>query len=87
MPDLDEKVDMITLQQGTTNVYFKMSLAKNAPQDMNQLQERTGKCIKDEESMRKPNSQFDNEKKTCFKRLRSLKTQPRESLGQNSQNM
>ena len=35
--DLDEKVAMIALQQGTTDVYFKMSLAKHAPQDMNQL--------------------------------------------------
>ena len=43
VPDLDEKVAMIALQQGTTDVYFKMSLAKHAPQDMNQLQERAGK--------------------------------------------
>ena len=31
VPDLDEKVAMIALQQGTTDVYFKMSLAKHAP--------------------------------------------------------
>ena len=63
VPDLDEKVAMIALQQGTTDVYFKMSLAKHAPQDMNQLQERAGKYIKAEESMRKSHPQPDNDKK------------------------
>ena len=51
--DLDEKVAMISVQQGTTDVHFKMSLAKYSPQDMNQLQERTGKYIKVEENMKK----------------------------------
>ena len=46
VPDLDEKVAMIALQQGTTDVYFKMSLAKHTLQDMNQLQERVDKYIK-----------------------------------------
>ena len=51
--DLYEKVAMIALQQGTVDVYFKMFLAKHTPQDMNQLQERDGKYIKAEESMKK----------------------------------
>ena len=40
-----------------------MSLAKNAPQDMNQLQERADKYIKDEVSMRKSNPHPDNGQK------------------------
>ena len=60
---LDEKVAMIALQQGTTDVYFKMSLSKHASQDMNQLQERAGKYIKAEESMKKSHPQPDNDKK------------------------
>ena len=63
VPDLDEKVVMIALQQGTTDVYFKMSLAKQAPQDMNQLQKRADKYIKAEESMKKSHPQPDNDKK------------------------
>ncbi|KAK1397108.1 hypothetical protein POM88_006971 [Heracleum sosnowskyi] len=31
IPDLDNKVAMIALQQGTTDVFFKMSLAKHPP--------------------------------------------------------
>ena len=38
VPDLDEKVAMIALQQGTIDVYFKRSLAKHPPEDMNFLQ-------------------------------------------------
>ena len=56
VPDLDEKVAMIALQQGTTNVYFKRSLAKHPPEDMNLLQHRAGKSIKAEESMKKTTS-------------------------------
>ena len=51
--DLDEKVAMIALQQGTTDVYFKRSLTKHPPEDMNLLQHRAGKYIKAEESMKK----------------------------------
>ena len=50
--DLEEKVAMIALQQGTKNEYFKMSLAKRAPESLLQLQERAGKYIKAEESMK-----------------------------------
>ena len=32
VPDLDEKVAMIALQQGTTDTFFKRSLAKQAPE-------------------------------------------------------
>ena len=53
VPDLDKKVAMIALQQGTIDVYFKMSLSKHAPQDMNQLQERPGKYIKADEDHEK----------------------------------
>ena len=40
VPDLDEKVAMIALQQGMTDTFFKRSLSKKAPEDMNALQER-----------------------------------------------
>ncbi|KAL8091612.1 hypothetical protein AgCh_034025 [Apium graveolens] len=53
VPDLDDKVAMIALQQGTRDEFFKMSLAKRPPESMMQLQERAGKYIKVEESMRK----------------------------------
>ena len=53
VPDLDQKVAMIALQQGTTDDNFRRSLAKRAPDNMNELQERAGKYIKAEESMRK----------------------------------
>ncbi|KAL8108705.1 hypothetical protein AgCh_008657 [Apium graveolens] len=53
VPDLDDKVAMIALQQGTRDEFFKMSLAKRPPESMLQLQERAGKYIKVEESMRK----------------------------------
>ncbi|XP_063942760.1 uncharacterized protein LOC135150403 [Daucus carota subsp. sativus] len=53
VPDLDQKVAMIALQQGTTDDNFRRSLAKRAPNNMNELQERAGKYIKAEESMRK----------------------------------
>ncbi|KAL8125842.1 hypothetical protein AgCh_013223 [Apium graveolens] len=53
VPDLDDKVAMIALQQGTRDEFFKMSLAKRPPENMLQLQERAGKYIKVEESMRK----------------------------------
>ena len=63
VPDLDEKLAMIALQKGTTYVYFKMSIAKHAPQDMNQSQERAVKYIKAEKSMRKSHPQPDNKKR------------------------
>ncbi|XP_074374282.1 uncharacterized protein LOC141714677 [Apium graveolens] len=44
---------MISLQQGTRNEFFKMSLAKRPPERMLQLQDRAGKYIKVEESMKK----------------------------------
>ena len=53
VPDLDEKVAMIALQQGTTDPYFKRSLAKHPPENMLLLQDRAGKYIKAEESMKK----------------------------------
>ncbi|KAL8109295.1 hypothetical protein AgCh_025408 [Apium graveolens] len=53
VPDLDDKVAMIALQQGTRDEFFKMSLAKRPPESMLQLQDRVGKYIKVEESMRK----------------------------------
>ncbi|KAK1393811.1 hypothetical protein POM88_012867 [Heracleum sosnowskyi] len=51
IPDLDNKVAMIALQQGTTYVFFKMSLAKNPPESMAELQQRAA-----EESMKKTNT-------------------------------
>nr|XP_017233105.1 PREDICTED: uncharacterized protein LOC108207158 [Daucus carota subsp. sativus] len=56
VPDLDQKVAMIALQQGTTDDNFRRSLAKRAPDNMNDLQERAGKYIKAEESLRKSQS-------------------------------
>ena len=53
VPDLDHKVAMISLQQGTTDDNLRRSLAKRAPDNMNELQERAEKYIKAEESMRK----------------------------------
>ncbi|XP_074351307.1 uncharacterized protein LOC141690399 [Apium graveolens] len=53
VPDLDDKVAMIALQQGTRDEFFKMSLAKRPPESMLQLQDRAGKYIKGEESMKK----------------------------------
>lgn len=49
--DLDEKVVMLVLHQGTLNDYFKMSLIKHSPENM--LKERVGKYIKTEENMKK----------------------------------
>lgn len=54
VPDLDEKIVTIALQQGTMNEHFKMSLAKHPPKSMLKLQERGGKYIKAEQSMKKP---------------------------------
>jgi hypothetical protein len=51
--DLENKIAMVALQNGTTNLYFKMSLAKHPPEDMAELQQRAGKYIKAEDSMRK----------------------------------
>ncbi|XP_074330471.1 uncharacterized protein LOC141667730 [Apium graveolens] len=51
--DLDDKVAMVALQQGTRDEFFKMSLAKRSPKSMIQLQDRAGKYIKVEESMKK----------------------------------
>ncbi|KAK1370584.1 hypothetical protein POM88_036676 [Heracleum sosnowskyi] len=53
VPDLEDKVAMIALQQGTTDDHFKRSLEKHPPERMLQLQDRAGKYIKAEESMRK----------------------------------
>ena len=53
VPDLDQKVAMIALQQGTTDDNLRRSLAKRAPDNMNELQERAEKYIKAEESMGK----------------------------------
>ncbi|XP_074336497.1 uncharacterized protein LOC141673649 [Apium graveolens] len=53
VPNLDDKVAMIALQQGTRDGLFKMSLAKHPPESMMQLQDRAGKYIKVEESMKK----------------------------------
>nr|XP_017228849.1 PREDICTED: uncharacterized protein LOC108204072 [Daucus carota subsp. sativus] len=44
---------MIALQQGTRDDNFRRSLAKRAPENMNELQERAGKYIKAEESLKK----------------------------------
>ena len=38
---------MIVLQEGTTNMFFKRSFAKQAPEDMNALQETRGKPTED----------------------------------------
>ena len=51
---------MIALQPGTTDTFFKRSLAKQAPEDMNALQERVRKYIKAEESLRKYTHEVDN---------------------------
>ena len=51
--DLDQKVAMIALQHGTTYDNFRRSLAKKAPDNMNELQKREGKYIKVKESLRK----------------------------------
>ncbi|KAK1401684.1 hypothetical protein POM88_001289 [Heracleum sosnowskyi] len=53
VPDLEDKVAMIALQQGTTDDHFKRSLAKHPPESMLTLQDRADKYIKAEESMRK----------------------------------
>ncbi|XP_074378459.1 uncharacterized protein LOC141719996 [Apium graveolens] len=53
VPDLDDKVAMISLQQGTRDEFFKMSLAKRPPKSMLQLQDRAEKYIKVEKSMKK----------------------------------
>ncbi|XP_063948020.1 uncharacterized protein LOC135152114 [Daucus carota subsp. sativus] len=66
VPDLDQKVAMIALQQGTTDDNFRRSLAKRAPDNMNDLQERAGKYIKAEESLRK--SQSNQGPNTNFKK-------------------
>ncbi|XP_074324196.1 uncharacterized protein LOC141661095 [Apium graveolens] len=53
VPDLDDKVAVIALQQGTRDEFFKMSLAKCPPESMMQLQDRARKYIKVGESMKK----------------------------------
>ena len=63
VPDMDSRVAMIALQRGTTNDDFRKSLAKKAPESMNALQERAGKYIKVEESMKRayhPQAQNNN---------------------------
>lgn len=49
--DLEDKVDMMALQQGTTDDHFKRSLAERPLESMLKLQDREGKYIKAEESM------------------------------------
>ncbi|KAL8103407.1 hypothetical protein AgCh_027832 [Apium graveolens] len=49
----DYLIVIIALQQGTRDEFFKMSLDKRPPESMLQLQDRAGKYIKVEESMRK----------------------------------
>ncbi|XP_063942645.1 uncharacterized protein LOC135150313 [Daucus carota subsp. sativus] len=66
VPDLDQKVAMIALQQGTTDDNFRRSLAKRSPDNMNDLQERAGKYIKAEESLIK--SQSNQGPNTNFKK-------------------
>ena len=58
--DLDEKVAMIALQKGMNDTFFKRSLAKKAPEDMNALQERDEKYIKAKKSLRKETHLADN---------------------------
>ncbi|XP_074355876.1 uncharacterized protein LOC141695536 [Apium graveolens] len=53
VPNLDDKVAMISLQQGTRYEFFKMSLAKHPLESILQLQDRAGKYIKVKESMKK----------------------------------
>ncbi|XP_074351596.1 uncharacterized protein LOC141690719 [Apium graveolens] len=53
VPDLDDNVAMIALQQGPRDEFFKMSLAKSPSETMLQLQDKAGKYIKVEESMKK----------------------------------
>ena len=60
VPDLEEKVALIALQQGTTDTFFERPLTKKAPEDMNALQERAGKYIKADESLRKDTHEVDN---------------------------
>lgn len=66
--DLDEQVTMVVLQQRTMDVYFKRSLAKHPPENMNMLQCRAGRYIKSKESMKREamtgnNGNNDNSKK------------------------
>ncbi|XP_074342172.1 uncharacterized protein LOC141679617 [Apium graveolens] len=53
VPDLDDKVAKIALQQGIKDEFFKISLAKRPPENVLQLQSRAGKYIQVEESMKK----------------------------------
>ncbi|XP_074351472.1 uncharacterized protein LOC141690583 [Apium graveolens] len=53
VPDLDDKVAMIALQQGATDEFFKMYLSKCPPNSILQFQDRARKYIKLEESMKK----------------------------------
>ncbi|KAL8088129.1 hypothetical protein AgCh_038049 [Apium graveolens] len=53
VPNLDDNVAMVALQQGTRDEFFMMSLAKRPPERMLQLQDRVGKYIKVVEIMRK----------------------------------
>ena len=45
VPNLDKKVAMSALKQGMTNTFFKRSFTKQAPEDMNALQERGGSTL------------------------------------------
>ncbi|XP_074337747.1 uncharacterized protein LOC141674948 [Apium graveolens] len=46
VPDLEDKVVMISLQQGTRDEFFKISLARRLLESMLQLQDMAGKYIK-----------------------------------------
>ncbi|XP_074337013.1 uncharacterized protein LOC141674189 [Apium graveolens] len=51
--DLDDKVAMICLQQGTRDEFLKMFLDKRPPESMLQLHDRARKYTKVEESLKK----------------------------------
>ncbi|XP_074377961.1 uncharacterized protein LOC141719476 [Apium graveolens] len=53
VPNLDDKVSMIALQQGIKDEFFKMSFAQRPPKNMLQLQSSAGKYIHVEESIKK----------------------------------
>jgi hypothetical protein len=61
--DLDNKVAMVALQHGTSNAFFKMSLAKHPPENMTELQQRASKYIKAEDSIEGNGGNNDNSKK------------------------
>ncbi|XP_074328083.1 uncharacterized protein LOC141665997 [Apium graveolens] len=85
VPDLDYKVVMISLQQGIRDEFFKMSLAKRPPESLLQLQDRAGKYIKVEESMKKiavNNEPTGNKKQKTYQEYDAKDKYPR--IGKNS---